>query len=350
MWKMTTMGKCNRRSTQAFTLVELLVVIGIIAVLISILLPALSSARRSANTVKDMANLRSIAQAMQIYTTENRGWLAGAAVTTGVSAQAPAANANCRYVSHLNDWQAPLARVLKIPFNEGATINERRERFRGLMSHPAFTCPENNAIAVPLGTPIYDAMQAPSYILAVQFFYVHKPSSVPNGDPSVGETTTYSFHNPPAGYAPKIGKVGPPSRKIMIACGGKYTDASTPAVRAPLTLRYDWGGAFGDRGPWYIFNKAWDRINAPGNGGVSTFDPRVHAYRHGKRVPNGPADQFKFTAAFFDGHVEVLGDLEGADPALWNPTGTTLEVADNRVFADVKRRYFNDVDGFYTLP
>lgn len=65
--------RATRKVALGFTLVELLVVIGIIAILIAILLPTIAAANRTAKATACLSNLRSIGQALKIYQAENNG-------------------------------------------------------------------------------------------------------------------------------------------------------------------------------------------------------------------------------------------------------------------------------------
>lgn len=65
----------GHRVGRGFTLVELLVVIGIIAVLISLLLPALNKIRMQSQRTQCMSNLRSIGQLMMLYANRNKDYI-----------------------------------------------------------------------------------------------------------------------------------------------------------------------------------------------------------------------------------------------------------------------------------
>src|SRR5881392_1757976 len=71
------------KQRNAFTLVELLVVIGIIALLVAILLPVLNRAKESASTTKCLAQLRQIGQAAAMYSSDNKGYTLPAGYQVG---------------------------------------------------------------------------------------------------------------------------------------------------------------------------------------------------------------------------------------------------------------------------
>lgn len=68
---------------RGFTLIELLVVVAILALLISVLLPALQSARRKARVIQCLSHLRGLEQAHWLYMTENDGWFVNVGLAHG---------------------------------------------------------------------------------------------------------------------------------------------------------------------------------------------------------------------------------------------------------------------------
>ncbi len=160
------------RRRNAFTIIELLVVIGIIAVLLAILLPALETAREQANTTSCAANLNQIGVALQVYANENHGnwprtvYQPGAAVVAGTgtgndpfTATGPAAN----------DVSAPfflLIRAEKLPTQLFADPYNDAVQYTADPANPATRCNFSNYqknLAYSFANPYPDAAAAKSY-------------------------------------------------------------------------------------------------------------------------------------------------------------------------------------------
>jgi prepilin-type N-terminal cleavage/methylation domain-containing protein len=204
----------KRRS--GFTLVELLVVIGIIALLIAILLPALRKARDAANRTGCMSNLRQLAFAFQMYLDENKGrWPAGS--TFQRTGQAPAINASITppYGPLFEDW-VYYQRTRRLEDSRLARYISKGTAFRKVL-----TCPGSDPVERTIGSN-GEASHGPYWPDYSMNFYVHN--------------AYYS------GTRPGIRKVYNPSEKILLTEERNPNDGSWSPTSGEdkLTLRHHW--------------------------------------------------------------------------------------------------------------
>jgi prepilin-type N-terminal cleavage/methylation domain-containing protein/prepilin-type processing-associated H-X9-DG protein len=269
MW--TTRRQSPRRSRRAFTLVELLVVIGIIAVLISILLPALSRVRAAAQSVQCLSNLRTLGQAGIMYANDNKGTLRGwALVANAIATVENPAN---------NRWWFGLAKYLTKSgtpaLNAAGTKLQESEAIILMMEK--ISCP---SIALEDGFP----MQVEDISLGIE---------VPKGGVTYAVNDVFSYNANTIGARPrptvKITQVPKSTEVIYMADGWAVLRATNYSTGWHLPA-VNWDGRYPVRyGPGMY-------SNPPYSGPVNTTFQRLYL-AHPKNRAN---------AVFVDGHAAPL--------------------------------------------
>lgn len=349
----------KRKLRAAFTIVELLVVIGIIAMLIAILLPTLGMAQRAARTVKCASNLRTIMQGVHLYAAAYKGAFPGSPFTSGAHVRRAAdaaayrmagvannsTDANCVGVVSFWDWVSPIAKAFGYRFNEGATANDRRDRYiQFLQPSSIFMCPENTYLATAFGTN-WGTLPAMSYTTSIDFM-LRRNTTGTTSNAEVGQFVARPEWNLPSGYAPKMSKIGSPSKKAYLTEGTRFTQYGNPDFTYNSTVEsVQMGGSHTDQRlfvaqgfqrsrhlPGYYGDLNASRV--PGSGRYVQL-----SYRHGAARQDGPRDSYKMNIAFFDGHVETLAIPDTLDPNMHSPRGTVLHLNAAQVFPFTYQKY-----------
>ncbi|MEO6436272.1 MAG: type II secretion system protein [Tepidisphaeraceae bacterium] len=272
-----------RRRESGFTLVELLVVIGIIAVLISILLPTLSAARKQANQVKCMSQLREIGAALNFYAGDNKGYWP--VVRHEADAAFPPSSPSLRSVPARNDyWYQFLFKY----FTKKQYTNLAGQRLNDFMKTPLWGCPQVEKSDADATTSTADFNSG--YGMAPYASYT--------------ETRWFGANSAPAGIVK-----GSHWAMISSSSGGlegryfKQTEWTRPALR----------GIIADSRSWFMETRAIavGGQPTPQVKGTMGYDgaasDQFDRYRHG--AGNRGKKIVAFNMLFCDGHVATLRDI-----------------------------------------
>jgi prepilin-type N-terminal cleavage/methylation domain-containing protein len=288
---------CKRR--KGFTLVELLVVIGIIALLISILLPALSKARATAQRAACLSNEKQIINAILLYTTDNKGLLPGPSmpmvldplVTNPQPGQPAGQQLNGVPISLLSVWEgSTLYESMQL-----SNINMIQKYLGGIQSRNVWFCPAaDNIRNAPVYSGNYVGKQpgfgyllnntgAYGYPMTYPFYLFGAYSAIGTGSPAVVE----------ADRKPK------PLNSIMVAAGGiKDASGNYNYVRdsSQTWLITEFDGRDGDVTVSASFNIT--------PGASTTATKNTYGYQPPHKINNNIPNGLGRDYGYLDGHAE----------------------------------------------
>ncbi len=296
--------KTRHRHKDGFTLIELLVVISIIALLVGILLPALGAARRAAQGVVCLGNMRSAGQALATYTTNNRDWLAGPN-TSGirVGSGQPYSDSPTTPTQNM-DWVSPT-----LGDSLGLSSN-RSDRLQQIFNNE-FKCPANSETyggqysggsGGSLGLSA-NALNYSSYSAALGF-HVYNGASV---DPSILGFTAQIDDD----YRPRLDVIGTASEKVYAMDGARYVNGPDEVSFNDFERQVQ-GGNFMLYGP--VTPLGGDPYNFRD---TSTYEAGLELIKFAARHGNDAAN-----FVYFDGHAESLAGQEMLEFEKFFPKGT----------------------------
>lgn len=334
-----------------FTLIELLVVVSIIALLISILLPSLRSAREQAKTVACMATQAALGRGGATYQSEWNDWLPGSPGTSGsVLLGREVWEGDERFMPGERvqtwDWATPLGMYKHLSAN-------RSERWGMLVRE--LLCPSNPFLSQPYyeeeigprkGWPIQPMV---SYNTLRQYMYWPRleradEKDVPWGPRAPFPAAQHKIQNRthlPQNYQPRIERVGAPSEHVFLSDSSRYT----PSDGKPdhnIAWTEDYGGGWSDGGPTLKASGS-DKTNYLRAFKIKPeLAPLTYRHKRGKRLG--------IVVVFYDGSAKWMSEKQSRFPDPWWPKGTEIPIADMNLptFRNVFR-YLTD-DNKYFVP
>lgn len=310
---------------RAFTITELLVVVSIIALLIGLLLPTLSRARRAAQKSACYANQRQAALAQIAYASTYSDALAGpntsgAHITNGYSNWRDRPTEPTQNM----DWISPtLGEELKLPGAQDTDGAIPELRLRTIF---------DKALACPSNTEFYDRAEGGGNDLAgkpvteLRISSYSAPlalhTSTDDSDPvNTSNFTGGTFPAEMGTYRPFLSKVGRPSLKAATMEGSRYVARAGSGDAFEVSFNwYPWqsqGGNFMTFGPAIARitgdPHTFGRLDGNFTEGELRYLDRI-SYRHESQMVVG----------FLDGHCEEMTVQKSQNIDYWFPQGTRI--------------------------